>query len=55
MYEDFDKPEYVKLDVEEYQKLREKIAIYELTIKALKDLDNKEVNKILEIMYEELS
>ena len=54
-YEDFNSPEYVKLDVEEYQKLKEKIAIYELTINVLKELGNKEVDKILEVMNEELN
>ena len=48
-------PEYVKLDVEEYQKLKEKITIYELTINVLKELGNKEVDKILEVMNEELN
>ena len=45
--EEFKQPDYVKISVEQYQKMKETIEIYEITIKAIKE-ELETINKIME-------
>ncbi len=45
--EEFNQPDYVKISVEQYQKMKETIEIYEITIKAIKE-ELETINKIME-------
>lgn len=45
--EEFNQPDYVKISVEQYQKMKETIKIYEITIKAIKE-ELETINKIME-------
>lgn len=44
--EDFNKPDYVKIDNEEYQKMKDKIEYYEKAIENIKEIIKELENEI---------